>query len=324
MTLGAQEPASSHPASRSEVSAPRANRRSGHPTDPSSIRRYKLYFLLPGLIVLLLIILFPLLFTIRVSLSSWNVAQPGLDWIGGANYERLVADERYWASLGRLALMAVGTVAIEYVLGFGLALLVWREVRGRRFFRVLFLVPMMTTPVIMTVIWRTIFHESLGPANDVMALLGLPAQEWLTSSGPAVVSVMIVEIWQWTPFMVLLLLAGLLSLPREPFLAAAIDGAGPVRTFFRVTFPLMGPISVGAIIIRLIEASKIMDTVYVLTSGGPGTATETSSYYIYIRGLRDFQIGYAASLSFAYLVIMIVSLTFIARALNRALVGRRA
>ena len=322
MALGAGQPVPSSEPRESEVPGGRAARGRGRPEGPSSVRRYKLYFLLPGLIVLLLIILFPLLFTIRVSFSSWNVSQPGLNWIGGANYERLFADPRYWASLGRLAMIATGTVAIQYVLGFALALLVWREVKGRRFFRVLFLVPMMTTPVIMTVIWRTIFHESLGPANDVMALLGLPAQQWLTSSGPAVVSVMIVEIWQWTPFMVLLLLAGLLSLPREPFLAAAIDGAGPIRTFFRVTFPLMGPISVGAIIIRLIEASKIMDTVYVLTSGGPGTATETSSYYIYIRGLRDFQIGYAASLSFAYLVIMIVSLTFIAKALNRALAGR--
>jgi multiple sugar transport system permease protein len=275
------------------------------------------------LIVLLLIILFPLLFTIRVSFSSWDVAQPGLDWIGGTNYGRLWVDSRYWEALGRLALLAAGSVTIEYVLGFALALLLWREVRGRRLFRVLFLVPMMTTPVIMSVIWRTIFHESLGPANDVMALLGLPAQNWLTSGGMAVVSVMIVEVWQWTPFMVLLLLAGLLSLPREPFLAAAVDGAGPIRMFFRVTFPLMAPISVGAILIRLIEASKIMETVYVMTSGGPGTATETSSYYIYIRGLRDFQIGYAASLSITYLVIMIVSLTFIAKALNRMLVARR-
>jgi multiple sugar transport system permease protein len=294
------------------------------PTGARSLRRYKLLFLLPGLIVLLLIILFPLLFTIRVSFSSWNSSAPGLDWIGAKNYVRLLADGRYWESLGRLAILATATVAIQYVLGFALALLVWREVKAKRFFRVLFLVPMMTTPVIMTVIWRTIFHESLGPANDVLTLFGLPAQAWLTSSAPAVVAVMVVEIWQWTPFMLLLLLAGLLSLPREPFLAAAIDGAGPIRTFFRVTFPLMGPISVGAIIIRLIEASKIMETVYVLTSGGPGTATETSSFYIYIRGLRDFQIGYAASLSFTYLVIMIVSLTFIARALNRVLVARRA
>lgn len=298
--------------------------RPGSPAGGSSLRRYKLYFLLPGLIVLLVIILFPLLFTIRVSFSSWSSSAPGLDWIATKNYERLLADARYWESLVRLAMLAAGTVLIEYVLGFGLALLVWREVRAKRFFRVLFLVPMMTTPVIMTVIWRTIFHESLGPANEVMALFGLPAQAWLTSSPAAVIAVMVVEIWQWTPFMLLLLLAGLLSLPREPFLAAAIDGAGPIRTFFRVTFPLMGPISVGAIIIRLIEASKIMETVYVLTSGGPGTATETSSFYIYIRGLRDFQIGYAASLSFAYLVMMIVSMTFIAKALNRAFVGRRA
>ena len=317
-------PPASAPEFDSVPETPAGRVRPGSPAGGSSLRRYRLYFLLPGLIVLLLIILFPLLFTIRVSFSSWSSSAPGLDWIAGKNYERLLADARYWESLVRLAMLAVGTVLIEYVLGFGLALLVWREVKGRRFFRVLFLVPMMTTPVIMTVIWRTIFHESLGPANDVMALLGLPAQQWLTSSVPAVASVMIVEIWQWTPFMVLLLLAGLLSLPKEPFLAAAIDGAGPIRTFFRVTFPLMGPISVGAIIIRLIEASKIMETVYVLTSGGPGTATETSSFYIYIRGLRDFQIGYAASLSFAYLVMMIVSLTFIAKALNRALAERRA
>lgn len=281
------------------------------------MRAYKSYFLLPGLLVLLVIIVFPLLFTIRVSFSSWDVVHPSLDWIGGENYRRLFEDTRYWEALTRLGMVAVGTVIIQYVLGFSLAMLVWREVRARRFFRVLFLVPMMTTPVIMSVIWRTIFHESLGPANDLMSLLGLPQMLWLTSPGMAVTSVIIVEVWQWTPFMILLLLAGLVSLPREPYLAASIDGAGPVRTFFNVTFPLMAPISIGAVIIRLIEASKIMETVYVMTAGGPGTATETSSYYIYIKGLRDFQIGYAGALSLIYLVIMIVSLTIIAKALRR-------
>lgn len=288
------------------------------------MKGYKFVFLLPGLLVLLAIILFPLIFTIRVSLSSWDVVQPGLSWIGGENYGNLLHDRRYWEALLRLGLIAVGTVLIQYVLGFALALLVWREVRLKRFFRVLFLVPMMTTPVVMSVIWRTILHESLGPANDVLALVGLPAVSWLTTSAWAVVSVMIVEVWQWTPFVFLLLLAGLLSLPREPYLAAAIDGAGPIRTFLKVTFPLMAPISIGAIVIRLIEASKIMETVYVLTSGGPGTATETSSYYIYIRGLRDFQIGYASSLSITYLVIMIVTLTIIAKTLVRTFVAGRA
>jgi len=147
---------------------------------------------------------------------------------------------------------------------------------------------------------------------------------WLSNTVAAFIAVLIVEVWQWTPFMFLLLLAGLVSLPKEPYLAAAIDGAGPIRTFWQVTFPLMAPISIGALIIRLIEASKIMDTVYVMTSGGPGTATETSSYYIYIRGLRDFQIGYSAAMSLTYLVIMIVSLTIIAKVLLRLLVAKDA
>ena len=131
---------------------------------------------------------------------------------------------------------------------------------------------MMTTPVIMTVIWRTFFHESLGPVNDFFSLFGMTPL-WLSSELLAKFTVVLVEVWQWTPFMFLLLLAGLLSLPKEPFLAASIGGAGPIRTFVYVTFPLMAPISIGAIIIRLIEASKIMDTVYVLTSGGPGTSS---------------------------------------------------
>ncbi len=212
---------------------------------------------------------------------------------------------------------------LQYTLGFALALLVWRDIAARRFFRVLFLVPMMTTPVVMSVIWRTIFHESLGPLNPILDAIGIGAQPWLSQAGHAFAAVMIVEVWQWTPFMFLLLLAGLLSLPNEPFLAARIDGAGPIRTFLSVTFPMMGAISVGAILIRLIEASKLMETVYVLTSGGPGTSTETTSYYIYIRGMRDFQIGYSASLSLTYLIVMSVALTLIAKALIRLMVKDR-
>ncbi len=285
--------------------------------------RQKHLFLLPGLLVLVAIIIFPLLFTIRVSFSSWDVFQPGLDWIAGANYGRLLEDARYWGALGRLMIMAVGTVLIQYTLGFALALLVWGDLKARRFFRVLFLVPMMTTPVIMSVIWRTVFHESIGPLNGLLQALGLQGVPWLSEPALAFASVMMVEIWQWTPFMFLLLLAGLVSLPREPYLAARIDGAGPIRTFFAVTFPAMAGISIAAILIRLIEASKIMESVYVMTSGGPGTATETSTYYIYIRGLRDFQLGYASALSVTYLVIMIISLTIIAKVLVRLFVKDR-
>jgi multiple sugar transport system permease protein len=282
--------------------------------------RHKHIFLLPGLLVLIGILIFPILFTIRLSLSSWDSFYPGLDFIGLENYVRLFTeDQRFWESFFRLSFLSLTTVFLQYLLGFSLALMVWRDLAFKRFFRVLFLIPMMTTPVIMTVIWKTVFHESLGPVNDLLSLFEVTPL-WLSDESLAKVTVIIVETWQWTPFMFLLLLAGLLSLPEEAFLAASIDGAGPVRKFIYVTFPLMAPISIGAIIIRLIEASKIMDTIYVLTSGGPGTATETSSFYIFIKGLREFQMGYSAALSFTYLVIMIVSLTIIAKVLVRVMI----
>ena len=283
--------------------------------------RHKFIFLFPGLFVLIGILIFPIIFTIRLSLSGWNSYTPEMNFIGITNYIRLFTDDpRFWESFFRLSFLSVSTVVLQYIIGFALALIVWREIKFKRFFRVIFLIPMMTTPVIMTVIWRTFFHESLGPLNDLLGRVGVEPILWLSDPVIAKFTVIIVEVWQWTPFMFLLLLAGLLSLPKEPFLAAAIDGASSFRKFVYVTFPLMAPISIGAIIIRLIEASKIMDTVFVLTSGGPGTATETSSFYIYIKGLREFQMGYAATLSFTYLVIMIISLTIIAKVLTKLMI----
>ena len=283
--------------------------------------KHKFVFLFPGLFVLIGILIFPIIFTIRLSLSGWNSYTPEMNFIGITNYIRLFTDDpRFWESFFRLSFLSVSTVILQYIIGFALALMVWREIKFKRFFRVIFLIPMMTTPVIMTVIWRTFFHESLGPVNDILGNIGIGPILWLSDPVIAKFTVIIVEVWQWTPFMFLLLLAGLLSLPKEPFLAAAIDGASPLRKFVYVTFPLMAPISIGAIIIRLIEASKIMDTVFVLTSGGPGTATETSSFYIYIKGLREFQMGYAATLSFTYLVIMIISLTIIAKVLTKLMI----
>ena len=283
--------------------------------------KHKYVFLFPGLFVLVGILIFPIIFTIRLSLSGWNSYTPEMNFIGITNYIRLFTDDpRFWESFFRLSFLSVTTVILQYTIGFALALIVWREIKFKRFFRVIFLIPMMTTPVIMTVIWRTFFHESLGPVNDLLGNFGVKPILWLSDPVIAKFTVIIVEVWQWTPFMFLLLLAGLLSLPKEPFLAAAIDGASTFRKFVYVTFPLMAPISIGAIIIRLIEASKIMDTVFVLTSGGPGTATETSSFYIYIKGLREFQMGYAATLSFTYLVIMIISLTIIAKVLTKLMI----
>ncbi len=225
--------------------------------------KHKYFFLFPGLFVLIGILIFPIIFVVRLSLSGWNSYNPGLDYIGLENYIRLFTDDpRFWESFFRLSFLSVTTVILQYVIGFALAHMVWKDIKFKRFFRVLFLVPMMTTPVIMTVIWRTFFHESLGPVNDLLSVFGV-APKWLTDPVIAKFTVIIVEVWQW--------------------------------------------------------ASKIMDTVYVLTSGGPGTSTETSSFYIFIKGLREFQMGYAASMSFTYLIIMIISLTIIAKVLTKVL-----
>lgn len=279
--------------------------------------RYKHLFLWPALIALLAVIIFPLIYTVLLSFSGWSVNRPGLVLTGVGNYGRALADPRFWESIGTLYSMVALCCLFEYVLGFGLALLLWKQVRAGRFLRVLFIVPMCVTPVVMAVVWRTIFHETLGPLNDVLGWFGIPSVNWLSETTPAFIAVIIIDVWQWTSFIFILMLAGLMQLPSEPYEAAQIDGAGPIRTFIHVTFPLMAPITLGALVIRLIESSKLMDTIYALTSGGPGSSTETTSYMLYIRGLREFQIGYTASMSIIYLLIMMVGLTVFAKTMTR-------
>lgn len=278
---------------------------------------YPRFFLLPGLLLLIAIIIFPLLFTIRVTFSSWNVSQSGLNFIGGENWGEMVRDTRYWSSLLRLFYLSFLTVAIQYVLGFAIALFAWKGIAARRFFRVLWLIPMMTTPSLMAIIWRSIFTEDIGALNGLLSRVGLNPVNWLTESGPANIAITVVEVWQWTPFMFLILLAGLLSLPKEPFMAAAIDGASAWKTFARVTFPMMAPISIGAIMIRLIDASKIFDSVFTMTRGGPGNATETPAAYIFQRSLQDFQIAYGSTLALMYLILAILTLTIIGKVFAR-------
>lgn len=280
----------------------------------------KLYgrlFLMPGLITLIAIIIFPLLFTIALTFSNWSVANAGFNWVGGRNWGALFENERFWAAMMRLFPLSFLPVLIQFVLGFAAALIAWKGIAARRFFRVLWLIPMMTTPVVMSVVWKSIFNETVGPVNDILIKLGMTPVAWLSSTDSAMFAIVLAEVWQWTPFMFLLLLAGLLSLPKEPFMAAAIDGAGPIRTFFKVTLPMIAPVAIGAIIIRLIEASKIFDTVYAMSNGGPGSSTETPTYYIYLTGLRNFDLANGATMSITYLIIFIALLTVIAQILGR-------
>ena len=197
-----------------------------------------------------------------MSLSGWNSYTPELNFIGLDNYVRLFTDDpRFWQAFFRLTFLSVTTVILQYIIGFSLALMVWRDIKFKRFFRVMFLIPMMTTPVFMTVIWRTFFHESLGPVNDMLSIFGI-APKWLTDPALANLTVIIVEVWQWTPFILLIVAGGLASLPNEPFESAKVDGAGDFQIFFHHTLPLLKPYLALAVIFRIIDAFKTFDIIY--------------------------------------------------------------
>lgn len=279
----------------------------------------KYAFVLPGVITMLVVVVLPVFFAIRMSLSSWEISIFGsnTDFTGLIQYSAVLSDSRFWHSLFVTFVIVFFVVSLEYLVGLSLALMLTVELRGRRAFRVIFLVPMMVTPVIMALIWRMVFHESIGPINDILTRLSLPAIPWLSHNTVALISIILVDFWQWTPFMFIILLAGLLSLPQEPYEAAAIDGASSWQVFRLITFELLYPVTVAVLLVRTIEAFKILGTIFVLTSGGPGTSTESSSYYIWIRGLKEFQLGYSAAMSFTYLIILTVGLILFSKLLRK-------
>lgn len=293
---------------------------------PFADRHFKYIVIAPAILVLLLVGLFPLIYSLVVSFQGLTMLDQDFSFQGLVHYAALFRDSRLWESLLHTLIFTAVALPIELVLGLLLAYLFLEKMPGRQIFIALLTLPVVISPIVSGATWRLLFDNRFGPINQIIGwFAGEPVPIiWIINPVTVYPAILICEIWQWTPFMFLLLLAGLLSLPREPFLAAAIDGAGPVRTFFNVTWPMLLPVSAGALIIRLIEASKMLETIYVLTSGGPGTATETSGYYIYIRGLRDFEISYGAALSITYLVVMIVALTIIAKLLVRAVKGKAA
>jgi len=262
-------------------------------------------FLTPPLALVVLLSVFPLVMSLGLSFVNWNFANPaaGVRWAGLAHWQRLVGDAHFHrVALNTILYVAIG-VPIQYGLGLLLAVVLNGELRARNFFRVLFLLPMMLSPVAISfVVGRVLFNEAAGPVNDLLRAVGVPPVPWLTDSSLAFVTVLIVDVWQWTPFMMLILLAGLQSIPEDVLDAARIDTLSDAQAFWRVTFPLLLPWSVTALLIRSIEMLKIVDVIVVLTNGGPGIATESLTLYAYRAGVRNFDLGYASALAFTLLV----------------------
>lgn len=272
-----------------------------------TIDRSKYLFIGPAFLIVLLVTLFPLIYALTISFQSVRLVPPlPPRFVGFDNYVDVATSFRFWNSITKTAVIVFTSVAFQYVIGFGLALALHSNVAGARLYRVVFLLPMFMAPVAVALIARMIFHSALGPANDAFSLLGLPNLPFLTDAYWAIGVLIVVEVWQWTPFVVLIMLAGIQGLPKEVFEAARVENVPTWRRFWDLTFPMLLPLSVAVIFIRLIEGFKIIDTVFVLTGGGPGIATETLTLFAYSEGFKKFNLGEASALSFLFLIVVIV------------------
>jgi multiple sugar transport system permease protein len=282
-------------------------------------RGARLAFIMPAVILILLLSIFPLLFSLVLAFMSWDLSRltGGARFIGLGNFVTLVNDARFWNTARVSLTFVIGAVTLEFILGLGVALLLNQEIRFRRFFRVAFLVPMMLTPAAVAYAGRMLFNEGAGPINDIIEHLGGPQIPWFSNASLALPSLMLLDAWEWTPFVMIVLLAGLQSLPPEVFEAARVDGASEWQTFRHITFPMLLPVSITVILIRALEAFKLFDIVSVMTGGGPGTATEPVTLYAYLVGMKNGNLGYASAIAYSLLVMVIIFSTLFLNSLRQ-------
>jgi multiple sugar transport system permease protein len=281
-------------------------------------------FVVPAVLLLLVLNIFPLIFTLVMSFSNVSTDN-GLRLTATtlSNWSQLIHDSDFWSAMKFTVFLVLLAVSLEYVFGLGLALLLWRRLRGGGFFRVLFTIPMMVAPVAIGFIFRMIFNEQYGPVDSILRGLHLPNVLWLSSTSTAPYTVVIMDIWQWTPLMFLLLLAGLQSIPEDAIEAARIDGASGLRIVWDITLPLLAPISVMAYFLRMILAFSIFGEIYLLTGGGPGTSTTSTTLFAYYQGFQNFNLSYGSTISLALLVfVTFTALTYLA--VTRVLLRRVA
>lgn len=278
----------------------------------------KWYFILPAIIFFIIMIIFPMTWALRLSFFNWHaILGPKMNFIGLGNFYDILKDERFWEDLA-FTLFYVGMVVIiELFLGLGLASLLNRKFRFRNFFRIIYLLPMTAPPIAVAALWRMFLQPDLGVINKLLVAVGLPLVKWTTDPGIARISLVIVDVWQWTPFMLLALLAALQSMPQEIYDAAVVDGASPGQTFLHITLPLLSPIITTLILLRAIDAFKLFEYTYGITGGGPAGKTESLSYYIYLRGLSYFDMGYASALSWVFLLIVLGICLFVLKIMRR-------
>lgn len=271
---------------------------------------WKWILLLPAVIVVAGLLIFPILMTLYVSFTDWHLFAYGrpVRFVGLDNWFKVLGDQSFRIPARNTIIFVLGSVPITYLIGLTVALALNNIRVGLRFFRVFFLLPLMVSPVaVSVVIGRMLFNENVGPINDILWRLGLPAVSWLSNPVMAMTSLILIDVWHHSAFMILILTAGVQSLPHDPYEAARVDGASDWQMFRYITFPLLVPISVTALLIRLLEAFKVVDIVKVVTGGGPGQATESITLAVYDLGVKGGDIAHGAVAAYSLFFIMAIA-----------------
>lgn len=276
-------------------------------------RNLKWLFPLPAVVFILGMMAFPIAYTGYISFTEWSMSATQAPlWVGLKNYVTLLfKDKRFWMATWRTFYFTGLAVIAETVLGVILALLMNRDFPGKNLIKTLFLLPMVATPVAIGMVWLLMYEPSIGFLNYALGLAGIPPQPWLASERAALPSLVLVDVWQWTPMIALIALAGLVSLPHDPFEAAEVDGATPLQVLWHVTLPLLRPVLGVAVILRSIDALKTFDIIYAMTQGGPNYASETLNLYGYTLGFNYFQMGLASSLLIIFFAIVMGAVIFL-------------
>ncbi len=263
-------------------------------------------FAAPGLLTLAIVMGFPLVYAGLISLSSLTLLKPALQpFVGLKNFATVMADPLFWGALWLTVKYSLVTVVGEFVIGLGIALMLNRTVMMKPVYFAVLTIPMAMSPVSVALIWRMLLQPNLGIANQVMETLGLPRIDWLGNAELALWTMAAIDIWQQTSFVVLILAAGLASLPRDPYEAAEVDGATPLQQFWYITLPMLRPVAMIAVIIQLINEFRTYDLPYILTKGGPGNATEVLSFFAYRRAFLGLSLNEGAAAAFVLLLIVL-------------------
>ncbi|MFC7600917.1 carbohydrate ABC transporter permease [Streptosporangium amethystogenes subsp. fukuiense] len=276
----------------------------------------------PALVLLAGMLLYPIFYTLWVSFSDFDLAlfEP-VGWVGWKNYEMVLRDPGFLESLKVTGIYLVIALPLQMILGFAIAFLLNVEWRGRGVLRALFLIPMVVAPVVAGGVWRMLLDPLWGVVNYTLGLVGIGPVEWIGDPTLAMVSVILIDTWRWTPFVVLIAAAGIMALPGDVYEAAKSDGAGRWQTLWRITLPLLVPVMAAAFVVRWLGAVKMFDIALAATRGGPGNATNVVNLYIYEKGFRSLEFGSASSMATIVLIITVV-LTYFLFSISRRLENR--